>query len=232
MVGQRISLDGELVWGPNGIEIGAMLPRPAAYPAVGIDNDGNPAFFYMEQTNGQKDYASYAQKRTPTGDSLWNVNFTRVSGEDGRHYEQSSLIVLPFSQNQWIALWDDNRPEALDYDHYDHVWGQNILKNGTLGNMPAATEISAKANKGNTRFFVANNPVSGETSFIVKGLKGQKAEISILNTIGKTVATAFKGTAANVEDVVVWNASSLSKGIYVAALRTANGVETIKLVVK
>jgi hypothetical protein len=232
MVGQKISLEGELVWDPNGVEVGAMLQRPASYPAISIDDEGNPVFLYLEQTNGLKDYAGYAQKRSPNGDSLWNVTFTTISGEDGRIYDKSSLIMLPFSQNQWIALWNDNRPEAAGFNDYDHVWGQNILKNGALGSIPTATEISAKANKSNTHFFVANNPVSGEASFIVKGLKGQKVEISILNAVGKTVANVFKGTAANDEDFVVRNISSLSKGIYVAALRTTNGVETIKLVVK
>ncbi|MDR0763959.1 MAG: T9SS type A sorting domain-containing protein [Bacteroidales bacterium] len=232
IVGQKVSLTGELIWDANGVEVGAMLPRPADYAAISLDDDNNPLFLYLVQTNGQADYAGYAQKRTPAGDSLWDVKFVDIVDDPDHTYNIASLMVLPFSQNQWIALWSDNRPEAANLTNHNHVFGQNISKDGVLGAPSVAVEVSAKANAGNAHFFVANNPVASKTSFIVKGLKGQKAEISILNTVGKTVATAFKGTIANTEDAVVWNVGSLAKGVYVAALKTQSGIETIKLVVR
>ncbi|MDR0618503.1 MAG: T9SS type A sorting domain-containing protein [Bacteroidales bacterium] len=232
IVGQKISLTGELVWDANGVETGAMLQRSAGYPAIGLDDEGNPVFLYLEQTNGQKDYAGYAQKRTPAGDSLWTVTFTNTVGDSEHIYDKSNLKVLPFSQNQWIALWNDNRPEAADLLNYDHVWGQNITKDGNIGTTITSIEAPVKANMGNAHFFVANNPVAGETSFTIKGLKEQKVEISILNGFGKTVATVFKGAVLNDENTVAWNPGTLAKGIYVATLRTQAGVEAIKLVIK
>ncbi|MDR0763702.1 MAG: T9SS type A sorting domain-containing protein, partial [Bacteroidales bacterium] len=99
---------------------------------------------------------------------------------------------------------------------------------------PEVTEVTGTTGttKGNTHFSVTNNPVAGETSFIVKGLKGQRAEISIINTVGKTVATAFKGALANDKDVILWNSHPLAKGIYLATLKTNGVVESIKLVVR
>ncbi|MDR0618506.1 MAG: T9SS type A sorting domain-containing protein [Bacteroidales bacterium] len=235
MVGQKISLTGELIWDANGVEVAPMLERRVSYPSMGIDDDGNPAFFYLETTNGQNDFAGYAQKRTPAGDSLWNVTFTSITDDDEHIYSKSNLMVLPFSQDQWVALWSDNRPLSTNLIDQNSVWGQNINKNGSIGDgQPpiTANEASAKANTGNTHFFVASNPVAGEASFTVKGLEGQKIEISILNAVGKTAATVFKGTVAGMEESVVWNTSSLSKGIYIARLRTSAGVETIKLVIK
>jgi hypothetical protein len=233
MRGQRISLMGELVWDPDGIEIAPMLVRRVDYSKISIDDEGNPCFFYLEQ-EGSFSYTGHAQKRTPAGDSLWSTVFTSSIGEgdEGQKYDKSSLLVLPFYGNQWIALWNDNRPEASGFTDQNYIWGQNITKNGTIGAEITSVEASAKANTGNTHFSVASNPVAGETSFTMKGLKGQKVELSVLNNIGKTVATVFKGTVSSGEDIVAWNPETLAKGIYIAALKTQTGVEAIKLVIK
>jgi hypothetical protein len=242
MVGQKISLEGEQVWDAGGIEVGAYLEREADYSSVQIDNDGNPCFFYLENTKNTKEYAGYAQKRSPNGDSLWNTTFMSVSEQGSRIYSRSNLLVLPCVKDQWIALWKDNRPEATSMSNQDYIWGQNILGSGGLGYNPQLIDTTATETKilrSDASFNVTSNPASSSTTFVVKNMKGKKVEISISNGAGQKVVALFNGIIGSNEDKFLWNIpAQLPKGIYFATLRSIFGStlqdgqysETIKVI--
>jgi hypothetical protein len=221
IVSQKINLQGELEWDYEGVEVGALLPRRADYANVQIDSDGNPCFFYLVETESTKEYAGYAQKRAPNGDSLWNTVFTTVSEQGDRIHYKKDLLVLPYKNNQWVALWKDNRPEATSMSNQDHIWGQNILVDGSLGYDPGDVATETKISRSDASSFgVTSNPASGSTCFVVKNMQGSKAEISISNVAGQKVATLFNGTLGSDEEKIVWNIpAQLPKGVYFATLR-------------
>jgi hypothetical protein len=229
MKGQKIFLTGELGWESNAVWVAPYLQRRSAYPAVDIDNEGNPCFFYIEQTKSMSDYTGYAQKRTPAGDSLWDITFTKIVDDDDHIYNKTSLVVLPFVQNQWIALWKDNRPLATSLSNQDYIWGQNILSDGRLGNGIAAVET--KVLRSDASFSAILNPASGNTSFVVKNMQGEKVEIFVSNAMGQKVTTLFNGVIGSNEQQITWNIpAQISKGVYFATLRSRQRSETIKVI--
>jgi hypothetical protein len=233
IVGQKISLEGEMVWAVEGVEVGAYLPRRADYSSVQIDNNGNPCFFYMENTSNTIEYAAYAQIRSPAGDSLWNTTFMSVSEQGSKIHSRSDLLVLPCMKNQWVALWQDNRPEASSMSNQDYVWGQNILSNGNLGYNPDAVSIETKEPRSGASFSITSNPASGSTSFIVKNMQGKKAEIYISGVSGQKITSLFNGVIGSSEEKIVWNIPALlPKGIYFATLRSGQYSKTIKVIKK
>ncbi|MDR1974202.1 MAG: T9SS type A sorting domain-containing protein [Bacteroidales bacterium] len=232
-VGQKLSLSGELVWEPEAVEITPFLDRRVAYQSVQTGKDGGAAFFCLEETNSNKDYNGIAQYRSVNGDSvLWNTCFTSNSGaEDGKIYTKTNLSVLPLRNNQWVAIWDDTRPEA-NANLTVHPWAQNISIDGTLGVVEdVATEKPVMATTATVNFRVSKNPVSDKAEFTVANLKGSNVDISILNPLGKQVGKVFNGRLSSDNQTFSWNVS-VAKGIYFAVLRSDNKAETVKMIVK
>ncbi|MDR1974208.1 MAG: T9SS type A sorting domain-containing protein [Bacteroidales bacterium] len=233
---QRVSLTGELIWDAEGVEIAPLVPRFADYQNVQMGEDGKVLFSYLEQTNGQKDYAGYARYRSiEHGDSIWDTRFTWISQDDGLGYvyNKASLKMLPYKNGQWVTLWDDSRPGSGFT--YSYIWGQNINSDGTLGvkaDTSSAIENVVKTEVAKS-FRVTANPIDNATSFVVENMRGKKAEISILNAMGKKVSTVFDGIILNDSQNVSWTVpAGISKGLYVAILTGGNRTETIKLIVK
>ncbi|MDR1974203.1 MAG: T9SS type A sorting domain-containing protein [Bacteroidales bacterium] len=229
IVAQKVSLNGELIWESNGIEIAPYLQRPASYANVQMGTDGNVCFFYQQQTNYQADYAGIAQYRSANGDSLWNIVFSHVEGGDGRNYSQASLKVLPCYNDQWIAVWDDNRPDANSLDN-SSAYGQNIRIDGVLGEGGTSTEKPVSAIK-TTNFRVSSNPVSDDVEFTVSNLRGANVDITIVNPLGKQVSRVFNGRLSSDNQTFSWNVN-VTKGIYLAVLKNGSKTETIKLIIK
>ncbi|MDR0619500.1 MAG: T9SS type A sorting domain-containing protein [Bacteroidales bacterium] len=232
MKGQKVFLTGEFGWDANAVWVGPYLKRRVGYSDVSIDNEGNPCFFYLEETKSVSDYTGFAQKRTPTGDSLWNTIFTKIVDDEDHIYNKTDLAVLPFVQNQWIALWKDNRPIATSLSGEHFIWGQNILGDGTLGSGIVAIEtVKTKTLRPGTSFGATLNPVSDNTSFVVKDMKGEKVEIFISNAMGQKVTTLFNGVIGSNEQQITWNIpAQVSKGVYFATLRSGQRNETVKVI--
>lgn len=225
MVGQKVSLSGELIWDEDGVIIAPMLQRRVDYPSAQIDSTGNPCFFYFDNSP----ITGYVQKHSPTdGGEMWRTTFTTLSSS-------GALKTLPYANGQWIALW--TRGNSLENIS---LYAQNILNDGTLGDgsnvnvSEESPELSALIKStSNKNFVIATNPAANSTSFIISNMQGKRVEIAIYNISGQKVATIFNGRVTTDEQKVTWNIpAQLRKGMYFATLHGGNNNnQNIKLII-
>lgn len=131
---QKMADTGELLWGPEGVELRANDGSAVAYFDLQFAEDGNVVAFYMVQHDGVS-VSAFAQKfNKETGELMWNepLEFTP------RERSRSSLKATPLINNEyWIVMWEDQR--LLDEDQNDdpmnitRLYMQRINIDGTLG---------------------------------------------------------------------------------------------------
>ena len=143
---QKMASTGELLWGPEGVEMRPDDGNLVAYFDLQFAEDGNVVAFYMVQVGGN-DVAAYAHKfNKETGESMWeqDVLFTPVI--DSR----SELKVSPLIDGKyWVAMWEDER--ILEDDNIDVDWTempirlymQRINIDGSLGSIAEVTSIDS-----------------------------------------------------------------------------------------
>lgn len=131
---QKISKDGELLWGDNGMDI-EPLDQQNIYtvPVVKTDNEGNPVIFYMKskELNGYQptDIQQCAVKFDSKGYTLWEdmVNF------DTYESYKTNLHVSDLIDNKyWIVTWADNRAGKMT-DGSSNVYATRLNVDGTIG---------------------------------------------------------------------------------------------------
>lgn len=126
---QKISLDGELLWGPEGKAVVDMQDDVSVgYATAQLSGDGGVTVFW--QTNAQTggDVHSYAMKYDKDGNAVWTApaEFSTVKSEK-TDLRSSQLIDGKY----WIVSWDDYRDDK-DYG-VSCLYMQRINTDGTVG---------------------------------------------------------------------------------------------------
>ena len=230
MVAQRVSLQGELLWGEEGLELCPMETQPIGYMNLQPGGEGEMGVFYMmNHSYGFGDVTCYAMLLdTETGESVWEEQpFTFTENVS----EKASLEVTPMAQGDyWIAKWEDNGVLGSD-NNVDRLYMQRINRNMTLGN-PEPGAVKATRSE-MSQFRAISTIVNDEAIFQVVNTKEQPVSISIYDMQGKLVTTAYNGVMPQGSNYVTWNASScnLSKGIYLATLASQEGTATVKIII-
>ena len=221
-VAQRLSKDGELLWGEEGIEIHPFTTNQYGYFSIQTAPDAQAAFFYM---HNQTAFSS-----TDAGVTLLNIDdptlrkdviFTDTVNVTVKADLQSSAL---YDNRYWTVMWLDN---YLYEDATINV--HRVNTDLTLGSRTDGAVEAVKNN--NTTFSVVADMVQGNTLFAVNTLVATQATLAIYDMRGALVATPFDGVLAAGKQYIEWNAN-VPAGIYLATLTTANGVETVKLLVK
>ena len=227
MVGQRISKEGDLLWGENAVELKPM--EQTSYLFSSIQNAANDeiAFFYMRNYAGTfGDVEAFV--------TTVNVNDTTIRRESEftkgeRVSEKASLETTPmYNGEYWIAKWEDRGSvtEVEEGTDIDRLMIQRINNDFTLG--VAAVEAVRTENN---YFEALATLVDGEAMFATNLAAATQATLAIYDINGALVATPFEGVLAAGKQYIEWNAD-VPAGIYLATLTTAYGVETVKLLVK
>ena len=230
LVAQRVSLQGELLWGEEGLELCPMDTQPIAYMDLQPGGEGEMGVFYMmNHSYGFGDVTCYAMLlNSETGESVWEEQpfaFTENVSE------KASLEVTPMAQGDyWVAKWEDNGVLGSD-NNVDRLYMQRINRNMTLGN-PEPGAVKATRTE-MSQFRAISTIVNDEAIFQVVNTKEQPVSISIYDMQGKLVTTAYNGIMPQGSHYVTWNASScnLSKGIYLATLASQGGTATVKIII-
>lgn len=230
MVAQRVSLQGELLWGEEGLELSPMDTQPLAYMNLEPGESGEMAVFYMmNHSYGFGDVTCYAMLLdSETGESIWEEQpFTFTTNVS----EKSSLETTSMAKGgYWVAKWEDNG--VLGGENFvDRIYMQRINRNMTLGN-PGTGAVKATRTE-EMQFRALSTVINNDAMFQVVNSRQQQVNISIYDMQGKLVTTAYNGIMPQGSHYVTWNASScnLSKGVYLATLTTQEGVSTIKLII-
>lgn len=227
MVGQRISKEGDLLWGENAVELKPMEQTSYGYASIQNATNDEIAFFYMRNYAGTfGDVEAFV--------TTVNVNDTTIRRESEftkgeRVSEKASLEVTPmYNGEYWVAKWDDSGSvtEVEEGTDIERLMMQRINNDFTLG-IAAVEAVRAESN----HFEALATLVDGEAMFATNLAAATQATLAIYDINGALVATPFEGVLAAGRQYIEWSAN-VPAGIYLATLTTANSVETVKLMVK
>lgn len=227
VVAQRISKEGDFLWGDTGIELKPMEQTYYGYLSLQSAINDEVAFFYMRNYAGTfGDVEAFV--------TTVNVNDTTARRESeftkgDRVSEKSGLVTTPMIDGKyWVAKWTDGGSYE-DEEMVDKLLMQRINYDFSLG-MPEGAAVEATRNNDNS-FVALATLVEGEAMFATDMAVATQATLAIYDINGALVATPFDGVLAAGRQYIEW-AANVPAGIYVATLTTAHGVETVKLLVK
>lgn len=133
---QKIGLDGELMWGPEGKAIVEMQSeRAVGYATVQSAAGNDIAVFYQTNKNSGGDVKTYVMKMDKDGNNLWENAVEPCTVVSEKNDLLSSSLI---DGNYWILTWDDMRfsPDYFSYGMY----AQRVNIDGSLGNVDTGIE--------------------------------------------------------------------------------------------
>lgn len=210
---QKLTLSGELLWTDDGVEVAAWSSGQVGSIFLQADNDDNVAVFYMQRVAG-------------TAYGLVNGYVSSYSGEDGSqkwskqiiksddNKEKSKLAPGQLVNNSWTASWK----EASQNSVY-------------LTKVSSATGSGIQTNDGGTSQFVVTKESSTTARFTLN-MTGdlQSISLDVYDLSGKKMVQVYNGKVPSGKNSFFWNISSISHGVYIGVLKTANATYTQKIV--
>ncbi|MBQ5750129.1 MAG: T9SS type A sorting domain-containing protein [Bacteroidaceae bacterium] len=219
---QKISKEGELLWGEYGIELKPLQQGASyAYSSVRPGINDEIGFFYMHSFD-------LAGTNVESFITLVNANDTTIRREmeftkaENSHVRSSLETTEMYDGRYWIAKWKESNTNSSG----DQLVLQRINNDFTLGNT-AVEGIQINGNRFEALATIVENEAMFTTNFDV----ATQATLSIYNMNGALVATPFDGVLNAGTQYISW-ITNVPAGIYVATLSTAQGIETVKIMVK
>ena len=119
---QRVSADGDVLWGAGGIEI-CGVPDGQYCPQVVGDGANGAIVAWWDYRNGGEESDIYAQRISAAGSVLWTTGGVAVCAAEGR---QCDVRLLDDGAGGAVLAWEDAR--NADFDLY----AQRVDPSGTL----------------------------------------------------------------------------------------------------
>lgn len=234
VVAQKVSFDGELLWGNEGKELLPLKNRTCGYTEVAMGPDGNVLFAFMENVGqgiaANDPIAVKAAYMSPDGGFIWEDQVKFVCSYESVKYD---LTLLPYREDQWILVWEDNRNE----EHMDGtMFAQNLYRDGSMGpDKPTIPDDMAveEADMAAAALRVTPNPVRDGANIVYTASQDGQVRINLLNQNGVTVANVFEGRMSAGENTIDWTRpASVAPGLYVLQLTSANETASVKIVLQ
>ena len=234
IVTQKISLDGELLWDPNGIALCPFLPRPVSYYDAELGPKGGLFVTFMEQYDiddnglGANDPVNVlAALQDPDGGFMWADTTVTLSNRTSVKYSTESL---PLSNDQWIVVWDG--AYSLDDMNTTYLYAQNVTIDGTLGGN-VSNEDYAVARP--SAFSVYPNPARETLTLQLDntGNYSQSVRVELLNTNGAVLARVYEGSLQPGRNDIEWTRpAGLAQGLYIMRCVIGRQVYYIKVMLQ
>lgn len=219
---QRLSKDGELLWGEEGIEIQPFTNQQYGYFSIQDAPDGQAAFFYM---HNQTTYTNTEACVTLINTADPSLRRDFIYTDTVNVCEKSDLLSTNLCNNSyWTVLWCDDYVGTNPSLRVHRI--NTDLTVGTRAD-GAVDEIRAD----NTHFEALTTLVEGRAMFATNLAEASQATLAIYDVNGALVDTPFDGVLVAGKQYIEWNAN-VPAGIYLATLTTNQGVETVKILVK
>lgn len=134
---QRVSLEGELMWGPEGKAVIDMQQDVyVGYPTIQNAGGSDVAVFY--QTNAINIVNSYVMKMDKDGNSLWSEPLNVSAVQSGKSdFEASALI----DGSYWVTTWQDSRDS--DESDADALYAQVVNIDGGFSQTTGIGAVAA-----------------------------------------------------------------------------------------
>jgi hypothetical protein len=105
---QRVSADGEMLWGKDGVPV-CDLPSPQSWPVVLTDGEGGAIIVFGDSRHGNQDI--YAQRMAPNGKRLWADEGVPVCIDPTL---QDDVNAIADGAGGVIVVWEDWRNDNQD----------------------------------------------------------------------------------------------------------------------
>ncbi|MBE6307642.1 MAG: T9SS type A sorting domain-containing protein [Bacteroidales bacterium] len=220
---QRLSKDGELLWGEEGLEIQPFTSNQYGYFSIQTAPDNQAAFFYM---HNQTQFSNTNACVTLVNTADTAVRKTTIFTDTLAVCEKSDLLSTSMHNNSyWTVLWNDDYVSTNST-----IRMHRINADLTLGN-PNSDDAVEAVRVDDTNFMAVSTIVDGVAMFATNVSSDTQATLAVYDINGALVATPFEGVLAAGKQYIEWNAD-VPAGIYLATLSTPYGIETIKVVVQ
>lgn len=234
VVAQRVSKEGELLWGYEGLEVEAVQEN-VNYTDLALRHgkEGEMALFYMKRN--QLEYGNVDVRMqlldTRKGELLWDES--RIVTDVNTPTEKTDFHVTDMSiHNSFVIGWDD-RGVVSDPD-YKCLYLHRVNYDASVGNFGAdddneeAAVVALPTHE--ELLTVTSTLVSDCAHFLLRAGEGVHATLTIHDVAGRCVAIPFSGVCHTAPQHVEWRVD-VPAGIYIATLTTAGEVVNVKLLI-
>jgi hypothetical protein len=242
MTAQKLKIpSGELMWEPDGLEIGPLDDYSISFYTIEGDGRGNAAVFYISSKWDEEYYYGWdicnVTLLDVKGRYMWEDSIKQFANFPGAKGDLASTPAI--NSTFWFTAWGDERATQnypIQPPYIRKVYMQRINIDGTLGGTGTGiidTTSIKMNNMPETSFAAYPNLVNGPVNFHINTENTAKADLSLFSIMGQKVETIFSGVLQNGENVIPWNSqrTSLSKGIYIVTLTTNTGKKSLRIVV-
>ncbi len=220
--GQRISSDGDLLWGDTAFSANTYSTNEYYPTALTMHPDNSILVTYIESFTQYKhtDRAYTADEIKAfrlAGDAqyIWSPDRIIVSDTLDR---KKDFQITSYIEGQWILVWSENRRNPLTQDNVDGIYAQNINENGSIGPMHILEHPSSKKNK----LRIWPNPSSTTTSISYELDKAGKTNYYIYDIQGKKVKSTQITDCKAGTNTISFECNNMKPGIYSVFLTSGN----------
>lgn len=218
MVMQKVSKQGELLYGDEGIMLFDFEQHAFAYNSIQPGKEGEAALFYMRQNAGWGDVDAFITKiKTDTGEILEQKEIAEnvVAERSGL----SSQVCL--NEGFWIAKWEESYKDENNETQERHMLQRiDFEDNGNENDTVSVKDIAAVS---------VNNFCHSNGQFMINVSNEGHAHIEIFDLVGRKVSDLSDVELKAGLNTIAWTNES---GIYIAKLATKNEVLTCKILIK
>ena len=225
LVAQKISLDGELLWNPEGLEIVPLS-------TCGIDDwqiSMGPKNTVMVVYNQWAENGDFDDQRilavlfTPEGEPAWEAH---------AFFFFFSIIKTRLqairSGDQWIAAWQDCRD--FDDNIRSNIYAQNLDASGSIG---PETGTESGMSQMSVHPSIVPNPVSGHCKIRFVSETGVDClRVDVYSLRGALVSSLYEGPCRAGLHVLEWNRpDGLPAGMYILRISAGHKISDTKILV-
>ena len=215
MVMQKVSKEGELLYGDEGVMIADFEETNFGYNSIQPGNEGEAALFYMRQNAGYGDVdVLYITFKTETGEFLMEEPHRLIAGTKERSSMTSHVCQ---EEGFWILKWKEDYKDENNNTQEKHLlYRLDYRVNDTTGVEDIIT--------------ISDNFYHSNEQFMVKVANAGKAQIEIFDLMGRKIDDINNVELNAGLNTIAWTNKS---GAYIAKMTVNNEVLlTCKILIK
>ncbi|MBQ4549318.1 MAG: T9SS type A sorting domain-containing protein [Bacteroidales bacterium] len=215
MVMQKVSKEGELLYGDEGVMIADFEETNFGYNSIQPGNEGEAALFYMRQNAGYGDVdVLYITFKTETGEFLMEEPHRLIAGTKERSSMTSHVCQ---EEGFWILKWKEDYKDENNNTQEKHLLYRLDYRVNDTTSVENMITIS-------DNFYHSNE------QFMVKVANAGKAQIEIFDLMGRKI-DGINNVELNAGlNTIAWTNKS---GAYIAKMTVNNEVLlTCKILIK
>ncbi len=214
MVMQKVSKEGELLYGDEGVMIADFEETNFGYNSIQPGNEGEAALFYMRQNAGYGDVdVLYITFKTETGEFLMEEPHRLIAGTKERSSMTSHVCQ---EEGFWILKWKEDYKDENNNTQEKHLlYRLDYRVNDTTGVEDIIT--------------ISDNFYHSNEQFMVKVANAGKAQIEVFDLMGRKIDNIDNVELNAGLNTIAW---TNKRGAYIAKMTVNNEVLTCKILIK